>query len=211
MSKHPEKFQSAAAFAAYVVPTPVDGLVPNLTKAAKELTKQRVKIKAEQDQAKAAIQDLEARIAKQAEDGKTGKAIADQLAEAAHQSSLVELLNFQLASLSKAQSRVNGHLRAAKRTDADWRAYESEVKHWRREYQDKLNAAEHEHYERLVQPAHVSGMVRQAEAKKDADRANAERWQDTLEDIADEMLFRAERRAADLEDGGTSKRRRPRC
>ena len=90
----------------------------------------------------------------------------------------------------------------------DWKAHQAEVKRWRDEYHDKLKQAEREHYEHLVQPAHVSGMMQQAEAKKDANRANAERWQETLADIADEMIFRAERRAADLDDTGSTKRRR---
>ena len=61
--------------------------------------------------------------------------------------------------------------------------------------------------ENPIQPANASGDLKKKEANLEAERLNAERWQEWAADLADEMLFKFERENEEPAEDGTKRRR----
>lgn len=62
-----------------------------------------------------------------------------------------------------------------------------------------------------ITPAHKTGSEPKKAAQLEADRKNAERWLESMEDLADEMLWKFERENEPVnEDTGTKRRLRSR-
>lgn len=93
------------------------------------------------------------------------------------------------------------------RDDGDWQQYIATSNRWRQIFRDALIAVQREHLATEIQPAHVTGHEQQKAARVEAVRANQERWRESMEDLADEMLFKFERENQEPSEDGTTKRR----
>lgn len=129
--------------------------------------------------------------------GKSAKAINEVLAEGAHALALIATIDGQRNILGQ----------AAKRHDADWKNYLATCQRWRRIYDDGLHAIQREHMQNPISPAHVTGREPKKAAQLEADRKMTARWQESMVDLADEMLFRFERENEPASEDGTTKRR----
>ena len=93
--------------------------------------------------------------------------------------------------------------------DADWRNYCAAHERWRRLCTNALHALQREHFANPITPAHTTGNDRQKGARLEVDRKMTERWQESLKDLADEMLFKFKREnEPDNDDATGSKRTR---
>ena len=79
---------------------------------------------------------------------------------------------------------------------------------WVLAFNEARQALQRQHIATAAQPANVSGYEQQKAAKLEADRLNAERWQEAIEDLTDEMIFKFERDNEQPSVEGTTKRRR---
>ena len=207
MSKNPITFNSGGKFAEHVVPEPTEGVVPALRAVQRRLRDQSTALQAEQDQAKATVSAATQQIIDMAAAGKSGKAIGDVLAEAGHARFNIATIAEQLRILGTASTRVGHQIFIATKSDPDWKQYLADFKRWRRIYDDARQALQRQHMENPIQPANASGDLKKKEANLEADRLNAERWQEWAADLADEMLFKFERENEEPAEDGTTKRR----
>ena len=207
MTKTPITFNSGNQFVAHVLPEPTEGPVPALNQSSRRLTDQSTALRAEQDQAKATLSAATQQIADMAVAGKSGKAIGDVLAEAGHARALIATLDEQLDIVSKADSILSRKLFNLKSSDPEWQQYLSDCNRWRRAYNDALRVIRKQHSDTAIQPANASGDLNKKEAKIQADRLNIDRWQESLEDLADEMIFKFERENEEPNEDSTKRRR----
>jgi hypothetical protein len=206
MSK-PLTFNNGLKFVEHVLPEPTEGTVPDLKKIMSRLKDQSTSLHAARDQAQATVSTDTQQVADMATAGKSAKAINEVLAEGAHALALIDTINAQREILGQAAKRIGAQLDAAKRHDADWQQYLATCQRWRRIYDDGLHAVQREHVANPISPAHVTGREPKKAAQLEADRKMAARWQETMEDLADEMLFRFERENEPVNEDTGSKRR----
>ena len=203
----PLTFNSGNQFVAHVLPEPTEGAVPTLKKGERRLMDQRTTLRAERDQAEATVSSATQKIADMAAAGKSAKAIGDVLADASHARTLIALIDEQIDIASKARTLIGKQLFNVQRSDADWKNYLATSNRWRIIFNEALHALQHEHTRNAISPANVSGWEQQKVAKLEAERRMAARWQETMEDLADEMLFKFERENQEPNEDGTTKRR----
>ena len=200
-------FNSGNQFVAHVLPEPTEGPVPALNQSSRRLRDQSTALRAEQDQAKATVSAATQQIADMAVAGKSGKAIGDVLAEAAHARFNIATLDEQLDIVRKAGSILSRKLSSLKKSDPEWQQYLADCQHWRRRYDDGRRAIQKQHCDNAVNPVHVQGWEQQRLAKLEAERINSERWKEYSQDFADEMIFKFERENEEPAEDGTTKRR----
>jgi hypothetical protein len=204
----PLTFTSGNKFVEHVLAEPTDGAVPTLKKGMSRLKDQRTALKAERDQAQATVSAATQQVADMAIKGKSAKAINEVLADAAHARFSIATIDEQLDIVSKAGTLISSQLFHVMRDNADWRQYIATCQRWRRIFDDGLHAIQREHMQNPISPAHVTGREPKKAAQLQADKKMTERWQASLEDLADEMLFRFERENEPVnEEEGSSKRR----
>ena len=189
----PLTFTNGNKFVEHVLPEPTDGAVPNLKKIRGRLQDQSTSLHAASDQANATVSASIQQVADMATAGKSAKAINEVLAEGAHALALIATLDGQREILRQAAKRIVAQLDAAKRHDVEWKNYLATCNRWRRIYDDGLHAIQREHMQNPISPAHVTGREPKKAAQLQADQKMTERWQASMEDLADEMLFRFER------------------
>ena len=203
----PLTFNSGSKFVEHVLPEPTEGAVPTLKKGSSRLKDQTTALKAERDQAQATVSAATQQVADMAVAGKSAKAINEVLAEAAHARFNIATIDEQLDIVSKASSLISSQLFHVMRDDADWQQYLATCNKWRQIFRDALIAVQREHLATEIQPAHVTGHEQQKAARVEAVRANLERWRESMEDLADEMIFKFERENQEPSEDGTTKRR----
>ena len=203
----PITFTSGSKFVEHVLPEPTEGAVPELKKASKRLRDQSTALRAEQDQAEATVKSATKKVADMAIAGKSAKAIGDVLAEAAAARFNIATIEEQINIVRKSGTIISNQLFHVQRDDADWKNYLATCDRWRRAYNEARQALQRQHIETAAQPANVSGYEQQKAARLEADRLNAERWQESIEDLTDEMIFKFERDNQKPSEDGTTKRR----
>ncbi|MDG0975067.1 hypothetical protein [Ilumatobacter sp.] len=104
--------------------------------------------------------------------------------------------------------RIIRELFLLQRSDPDWKSYLADHQRWRRKYDAARQALQRQHIETEIQPRSASGYEQEKVARLEADRKNLERWQESIEDLADEFLFKFERDNEEPSEEGTTKRRR---
>ena len=207
MSK-PLTFNNGLKFVEHVLPEPTEGAVPTLKKGISRLKDQRTALRAERDQAQATVSSATQQIADMAVAGKSAKAIGEVLAEAAHARTLIATIDEQLDIMSKADTLIGKQLFTVQRSDADWKNYLATCQRWRRIFDEGLHAIQREHIQHPISPKHVTGTEPKKAAQLEADRKMTARWTASMEDLADEMLFKFERENEPVnEEEGSSKRR----
>ena len=199
-------FNSGIQFVEHVLPEPTEGAVPALKQSSRRLTDQATKLRAECDQAQATVSAATQQVADMAIAGKSAKAFGDVLAEAAHARFNIATLNEQLDIVRKADSILSRQLSTLKKSDPEWKQYLADCQHWRRRYDDALRAIQREYTANEIQPVSVQGWEQQKAAKLEAQRLNTERWQESFQDFADEMIFKFERETQEPSEDGTTKR-----
>jgi len=83
----------------------------------------------------------------------------------------------------------------------------ADCQRWRRIFDDGLHVIQKQHRDKAINPVSVQGWERQRVAKLEAERLNAERWQEWSADLADEMIFKFERENEEPAEDGTKRRR----
>ena len=207
MSKNPTTFNSGNKFVEHVLPEPTEGPVPELKKVSSRLTDQITKLRAEQDQAKATVSAASQQVVDMAIAGKSAKAIGDVLAEAANARFNIATIDEQLNFVRKASLSISSQLTSLKKSDPEWKQYLADRQRWRRIYDDAMHVIQDRHLANEIQPVSVSGELQQKAAKLEAQRLNTERWQESFEDLADDMLFKFKRENQEPAEDGTTKRR----
>ena len=137
----------------------------------------------------------------------SAKAIGDVLAEAAHARFNIATLDEQLDIVRKAGSILSRKLSSLKKSDPEWQQYLADCQRWRRIFDDGLHVIQKQHRDKAINPVSVQGWERQRVAKLEAERLNAERWQEWSADPADEMIFKFERENEEPAEDGTKRRR----
>ena len=207
MTKNPITFNSGKQFVEHVLPEPNEGTVPDLKKIRGRLQDQSTSLHAASDQANATVSASIQQVADMATAGKSAKAINEVLAEGAHALALIATLDGQREILRQAAKRIGAQLDAAMRHDVEWKNYLATCQRWRRIYDDALHKLQREHVASPISPAHVTGTEPKRAAQLEANKKMTERWQESMEDLADEMLFKFERENEPVNEDTGSKRR----